>query len=227
MRISSVLGVAWILTFSNGLPAQTAKPDQAKLEFTPPSVAGTNNYLAPIYQLNDVKRALGISPMQYENLTQLTADTDKLFKDRYANIKTLPEAERTDRLDKLNQEYTSDWYKGARKIFNDHQFIRYQQLGYQFGGFNAFFDQDVQKQLNLTPAQLRQVREQRVWSNQQILEINRVGASDPDKGTSLFHDYRKQLGERIHSILTPLQQQVWRQLIGEPHTFQPPFALQR
>ena len=61
------------------------------------------------------------------------------------------------------------------------------------------------------------------FTNQQLQAINRLGATDRDKATQMYRDYQKQYQERFNKFLTPEQQQAWRQMIGDPFTFQPGF----
>ena len=127
-------------------------------------------------------------------------------------------------MQELNRQYYGDWSKGAGSVFNDAQRARYQQLNYQYGGFNSFYDPAVQKQLNLTADQQRNLRAQWDWSDQQLQDINRVGATDPTKGTQMYRDYWTQRQERVNQFLTPDQQKEWRSIVGDPYTFRPNFT---
>jgi hypothetical protein len=248
MRIPLALGVVWILSASGAVSAQT-QPFTNTPTNPPPAGAlgaqtggstevtglqngrstglGANVYPSTIYQMGDIGRSLNLTPTQISGLDQLTTATQKAYRDRFNTVMALPESERATRMDELNRQYATEWHKGARNIFNENQYSRYQQLIHQYGGFHSLTNPEIQKQLDLTPTQLRDVVEQRNWSNRQVQEINRVAATDPAKATQMYRDYSKQLTERMNSFLTPMQQQVWAQLTGEPYSFQANFGPQR
>ncbi len=115
----------------------------------------------------------------------------------------------------------------AREVFNDTQRARYQQYNYQYGGFGTLYDPDVQKQLNLTAEQQKNLRAQWDWSNQELADINRTGATDATKGTQMYRDYWTARQERLNKFLTPEQQKAWGTMVGDPYTFQPTFTPQR
>jgi hypothetical protein len=218
------LGCALVL--SNPISAQTPQPvPQPARPQTQP--AQTNFFPQPLYQMNNVTKSLNLTQDQINGLNKLTDRTQALYNAKYNALNSLNDAERFTRLQELNRQYTRDWNKGARDIFNDNQRSRFQQFNYQYGGFNALFDPAVQKQLDLTPNQIKDLRAQADWSNKQLQEISRVGATDPAKGRHLYRDYWKQRQERFNKFLTPEQQRIWSELIGEPFAFQPTFAQTR
>jgi hypothetical protein len=85
----------------------------------------------------------------------------------------------------------------------------------------------VQTRLNLTPAQIKDLDAQWAWSNQQMQDINRTGATDAARGAQLYRDYWTQRQTRFNTFLTPAQQTTWQGLIGDPYTFQPTFGPRR
>jgi hypothetical protein len=149
------LGVA----LTSGAPAQVAPPPgtvqpgaaQVQPSFTIP---------APLYRQSDIGQALNLTPDQINRLNQVTAQTEAQYRDRYGAIGTMREAERLTRYRDLTQEYLADWNRNAQGVFNDAQRARYQQLSYQYGGFDALYAPDVQRRLSLTPAQIQALNEQ-------------------------------------------------------------------
>ena len=131
------------------------------------------------------------------------------------------------RAQELNRKYYSDWNKGARDIFKEDQRTRYQQFNYQYDGFNSLYDPEVQKRLNLTERQIKDLREHSDWSNKQWEEIQRMGTTDPTKATQSFNEYWKQREERFGKYFTPEQQKAWSGMIGDPYKFQPTFTRPR
>ena len=189
--------------------------------------AATTPYPTALYQMNDISKSLNLTAEQISNLNKLTEQTQAKYREDYAKLGALKEAERFNRMQELNRQYYTDWSKGAGSVFNDTQRTRYQQYNYQYGGFNTFYDPDVQKRLNLTADQIRDLRTQWDWSDQQMREINRIGATDATKGRQMYTDYWKARQERFDKFLTAEQQKAWRELTGDPYTFQPTFTPQR
>jgi len=174
--------------------------------------------------MEDVSKSLNLTQEQTDKLNKLTEQTQAQYRDQYSKLNTLNEAERAARTQELNRQYYNDWYKGARDILNDTQRNRYQQFNYQYGGFTSLSDPEIQKRLNLTQEQIRDLREQMNWSNQQWQDINRLAATDATKATQMYRDYWTQRQERLNKFLTPEQQKGWREMTGEPYTFRPNFA---
>ncbi len=177
--------------------------------------------------MNGVGKSLNLTQDQTNNLNKLTDQTQTQFRDQYGKLNSLNDADRIARAQELNRQYYGDWNKGAQNILNENQRLRYQQLNYQYGGFNALNDPDVQTRLNMTPAQVKDLRENSDWNNQQLQQINRLASTDPTKAASMYNDYRKQHEERFNKYLTPEQQKSWREMTGDPYTFEPSFTPSR
>lgn len=211
MRLTCALVLAGALPLAAPLSAQ-------------PNKTATVPYPPALYQMNDVGKSLNLTQDQITRLNKLTTDTQGRYRDDYTKLGTLNDADRFARTQELNQKYYTDWNKAARDVFNDTQRNRYQQLGYQYGGFNTFYDPDVQKRLNLTAEQQKDLRAQYDWSAQQWADINRTGATDATKATQLYRDYWTARQERLNKFLTSEQQKVWNEMIGDAYTFQPTFT---
>jgi Spy/CpxP family protein refolding chaperone len=224
MRLNSFLALACGLSFVAAVAAQPAQPP-AQPGKAPP--VATNSYPTSLYQMNDVSKSLNLTQDQITKLNKLTEQTQTQYRDDFAKLGTLNDADRFTRTQELNRKYYADWNKGARDIFNDTQQTRYQQFNYQYGGFNTLYDSDVQKRLNLTAEQQQNLRAQWDWSNQQLQEINRMGATDAAKGTQMYRDYWKARDERFNKFLTAEQQKAWNEMVGDPYTFQPTFTPNR
>jgi hypothetical protein len=220
MCFKYVLGLVAGLALTTSISAQTTPIQPTKI--TPP--VQPNLYPNSLYQMNDVGKSLNLTPNQINNLNKLTNKVQAQYRDNFTKVTSLSDIERPVRLQQLNQQYITDWNKGAQDIFNNDQRIRYQQLNHQYGGFNTLNDADVQKRLNLTPGQLKDLNDHVEWNNQQLQGINRMGATDAAKGTQMYQDYWKERQERFSKFLTPEQQKAWLDMTGEPYTFQPNFV---
>lgn len=214
MRTRSALGLAAGLALAAHAAAQ---PNPAQPAPT------TVPYPDPLYRMTDVGKSLNLTPDQVTRLNTVTDQTQSRYRADYAKLATMAEAERAAAARDLNRRYSADWSKSAADIFNDTQRARYQQFNYQYGGFNSLYDPDVQRRLNLTAEQVKNLQDQAAWSNQQWNNIYTTGAADPTKGTQMYRDYWTARQERFNKFLTPDQQRAWREMTGDPYTFQPNF----
>ena len=189
--------------------------------------SATNPYPNALYQMGDVGKTLNLTPDQVAKLNDVTANTQARYRDDYGKLGTLADAARLARAMELNRSYDADWNKGARDVLDDAQRGRYRQMSYQYGGFDALHDPDVQKQLSLSADQQRDLRAQSDWSSQQVAAFNQMAATDPARATQMYRDYWTARQERLNKFLTPDQQKAWNQMAGDPYTFQPAFAPQR
>jgi hypothetical protein len=224
MRFKYLLGVTCGFAVANAASAQKQPPPQSP---QPQINRSAQQYPPALYQMNDVSKSLNLTQEQMGNLNKVSEQTRAQYRDNYNKLNTLNGNERFAREQELNRQYYGDWNKGARSVFNDNQWNRYQQLNYQHDGFNALYDPNIQKRLNLTSEQARRLDEQRAWSQQQMEEINRTGATDATKGSQMYRDYWKQHDERFNKYLTPDQQKLWQEMTGERYEFQPTFAPSR
>jgi hypothetical protein len=232
MRFPYALAVAGGLVLPTAILAQTTPPPtptpaQAQAPAGQAQPAQTNLYPTPLYRMNDVSKSLNLTQDQINSLNKLTDQTQAQYRDSYSKLNTLNGADRAARAQELNQQYYGEWNRGAQNVLNENQRLRYQQLNYQYGGFNALTEPDVQKRLNLTPAQVKDLRANGDWSNEQLQAINRLEATNPTKAAQMYSDYWKQRQERFDKYLTPEQQKAWRDMTGEPYAFQPNFTPSR
>lgn len=222
MRLPYVLGLACTFGLAGSIFAQTA-PAPAS---TPTRAQGqtsadqTAPYPSSLYRMNGVGQSLNLTQDQMNGLNKLTTQTQATYRDQYGKLNGLNGADRAARLRELNNQYNSAWNKGASSILNKNQLSRYQQLNYQYGGFSALNDPDVQQRMNLTAAQVNALPAQEAWSNKQLEAINQVRATNPTKAAQMYSDYLTQRQARMNKFLTPDQQKEWRQVTGEPYTFQ-------
>ena len=229
MRLMRLLGWAGALALATSANAQTQPPVRTQPQVQPGEArpAQTNLYPPTLYQMNDVSKTLNLNREQIDSLNKVTGQVQSQYRDDYGKIGTLSGVDRAARLQELNRNYYTAWNKGANDVFNDTQRSRYQQLNYQYGGFNSLYDPEVQKQLNLTERQMKALGEHSDWSNKQWDEIQRMGATDPTKATQSFNEYWKQREERFGKYFTPEQQKAWSSMTGEAYKFQPTFTRPR
>jgi hypothetical protein len=177
----------------------------------------------PLYRMNDVAKTLTLTPDQINRLNQATTDLQTRYARDYTTIQNLKDPDLTTRTQDWLRNYSSGWNNAARDIFNERQMNRYNELWRQYHGFNTFTDPDLQERFKLTEQQRTQLREGIDWSNSQLRSIYDKARTDPAAATTLYNQYWKDRHDRLYKILTPDQQRIWGQMIGEPYNFQPNF----
>jgi hypothetical protein len=122
---------------------------------------------------------------------------------------------------RLTDQFNSDFNRSLNATFTDPQMrARYDQLNRQYMGYAAFNEPSIQRQLNLTPQQMQQVRQFAAQWRQQLAQYNNNGAGTvsnltPQQWQQVYAQYWSQL----NGVLTPQQQQTWAQLTGQQYTF--------
>jgi hypothetical protein len=224
MSLKYVLSFACTAVLAATAHAQINSPDQPQPGVPSPQAdipSGMLNEPGVLYHMTDVRKSLNLTPDQVSRLNKLTEQTRGQYLDRYEKANALKDAERDAQMRALNRGYYKDWSVGAREIFNDDQRARYQQLYYQYGGFNTLSDPNVAKQLNLTLEQQKNLNANIEWSSRQLQEINKAAATNRDQAVRMYGDYQTKNQDRLNKFLTPEQQQKWRDMTGEPYTFEP------
>jgi hypothetical protein len=96
---------------------------------------------------------------------------------------------------------------------------RFKQLDWQYKLYDSFNDPVVRSKLKLTDDQLLELNlDRRNW-NRQLLEYQAAYNQKPEVVTKKFLDSRIEAQEKIKSVLTPEQEILWNELLGEPYNF--------
>jgi Spy/CpxP family protein refolding chaperone len=94
---------------------------------------------------------------------------------------------------------------------------RFNQLNLQYQGVGAFADPTVQQQLNLTPQQRQQIGQLTGEWRRDFAALQ--GGARGNLTQQQLDELRMQFTERLSTVLTPAQLQVWEQMIGEQYNF--------
>ena len=222
MRRQYVLGLTCCFLLTSVVHAQNQLPTPAQQppQVQPPQV----NYPPALHQMGDVSKELKLNQDQMNRLNGVTKKIQDQYGAQYAKLNNLNKAERFARLQELNQNYYHDWNKTAGEILNDQQRTRYQQLYHQHAGFNSLNNPAIQKRFNMTPEQVKTLQEYADWNNQQMHNIQVLGATNSTKASQLYNAYWQERQRRFDTFLTPAQQKMWREMAGDPYKFQPTFV---
>jgi hypothetical protein len=110
------------------------------------------------------------------------------------------------------------------KVLTDKQFKRFKQIDLQQRKNNAFKDEAVQKELNLTADQKKNIASILEDETKELAELRgKGGFSGFGKGsTEKADNIRKESKEKIYTVLSKDQRSSWRTLIGEEFKFTQP-----
>jgi hypothetical protein len=122
------------------------------------------------------------------------------------------------RRQQLRDQFLTDFNSTVDATFTDPAMRqRYNQLNWQFQGLGAFNDPGVQQQLNLTAQQRQQLTALQGEWRRDLMNLQRNSRTRLTQ--EQFDDFRRQFMSRLNTVLTPEQQQLWMQLVGQQYDF--------
>jgi len=177
---------------------------------------GSNLYLG-----TDIRRSLNLTNDQIDRLNTTNAQIQQRYQDQLSRIESLTPDQRAAELQRLRARQLDDFYQSSTGVFTPEQLRRYRQLEYQYQGPAALTYPEIQRQLNLTDAQVRQYRlmQQNALAPQSFL-LNSDG-SIRNNGLADYVAYRHHVNEQMEAIMSQEQRDRWQALIGEPYNFGP------
>jgi hypothetical protein len=187
-----------------------------------PSPFGINQ--TPFFMNPQLRQQLQLNDNQFNQLNRAHQRAFGEFQQGFGNLNSLTPDQRREREMQLRGNFNSTFSQSVEQILTDaRQRERFGQLSNQFQGFGAFEDPALRQRLNLTNDQLVQLRR---FGNQWERELaamrqNPQGHTTADAAARnrRLAELHRQRMQRINSILTPEQQEIWNNSIGEPFEF--------
>lgn len=96
---------------------------------------------------------------------------------------------------------------------------RYNQLNYQYQGYNAFQDPTIQQQLNLTAEQQQQFNKYGTAWDRQMANWRTDYPANRERVAQQLREARRESRRQIDNTLTPAQRAKWNTLTGQPYEF--------
>jgi hypothetical protein len=178
----------------------------------------------PFFTDSAARRQLNLNNNQFNALNRAHQNAYSRYNQAVRQLDpNLTEQQREQHLQQLQAQFNQDLSGTVNTTLTDPQTrSRFDQLNRQFMGFNAFNDPTIRRQLNLTPQQVRQLRTLSNNWRQQLQQFRRgagndLGAIDQNQ----FAQLQQQAMAQLNGVLTPEQQQLWSQQIGQPVSFSP------
>jgi hypothetical protein len=169
-----------------------------------------------------LQQQLNLTPQQTQQLNQTYMDHYNKYQQQISSLpNTLNAQERQQRMNQYRQDFYNNYNTSTASMFTSpDQRSRYNQLYLQYRGYGAFEDPSVQQKLNLTDAQKQQIMQFEQNWNTQMDAIRAQYKTDPNGARLAFDRLQQQNQQNINSTLTPGQMAQWRQIIGNPYSFQ-------
>jgi hypothetical protein len=165
---------------------------------------------------------LNLNDQQLGRLNQLNDQVRGRFRDQFGQLDRLNDAQRAARSLELTRTMNTEFLRSANDIFTPQQLNRFRQLQLQQQGLNAFGDPALVQRLNLTDIQQRDLRLLNERMNQELQNLSQGAQVNQEEALRRFEALRRQTLERTNGILNDQQQQMWREMTGEPFNFPPP-----
>ncbi len=186
--------------------------------------AGTYGYSqTPWFSNPTIREQLQLNDQQYNQLHQNYQKSWTRYNQErnLFNDKLTPE-QRLRREGELSTAFHKDFSPAVNSVLADTAARqRYNQLSWQYQGYNAFRDPTVQQQLNLNAAQQQQLNKYGTAWDQQLNAWRTEYPNDQEQIGKQLAEGRREMNQRINSTLTPAQRNSWSSLSGQPYDFHP------
>jgi hypothetical protein len=205
-----------------------AVPGQRQFGTTPPPGANFNNFnnfgvgQRPFFADPTVQRQLNLNEQQFNQLNRAYLDAwNNLNRGMTGLGRNLTDQQRMQQQMQLESQFNRNFNRSLDTTFTDPRLRgRFDQANLQFRGAAAFNDPMIRQRLSLTPAQQRQFRRLVTEWRQQLQRLRRAGNNaNSDLTQQQFLQLQQQFQNQMLGILTPQQQQIWSQQVGEPIAF--------
>lgn len=197
-----------------------AGQSQARIDAANQSIFGRVNQTAWFMEPN-IRAQLSINNDQAARLNKAYAQFWNVYnrnQGQFNNSFTLTDAQRQNLLQASNQFYV-DFGNASNGILEANQRERFRQLGVQYRGYHVFHDPMVLERLRLTNDQTTRIRHFEREYEQQLADTYKIRATDRTKFVTQLSDLRKDMFERINSVLTDEQRRIWKDMAGDVYTF--------
>jgi hypothetical protein len=167
---------------------------------------------------------LNLNNNQFNSLNRAYQNAYNRYNQGLNNLSpNLTEQQRQLQMQQLQSQFNQSLSGTVNDTLNNPQTVsRFNQLNRQFMGFNAFNDPAIRQQLNLTPAQVRQLRTLSNNWRQQLQQFRQGAGNDLSSvDQTQWNQLWQQYGTQLNGVLTPEQQQMWAQQVGQPYMFPP------
>lgn len=170
----------------------------------------------------NVRRDLRLTDDQFNRLNTVYGQHWTTYNTGLSQLGSLEEQARLQRMQGLQSAFNTNLGTASNDFFQGDQRTRFNQVWMQYRGYDVFNDPTIQQRLNLTPQQLEQLRRLDQEYATQINEVYQGLGNDRVGALRRFSDLRGGINTRVNTILKNEQRPLWRDMLGEPYSFQLP-----
>lgn len=137
----------------------------------------------------------------------------------FNNVANLTDAQRQSLIESQNRFY-SDFGNSTASFISPEQQARLQQLARQYRGYGVFSDPTLTERLKLEQDQRDRLLRYQQEYNTQLANYYRSLQTSPDPEGTRFNAIRQEMFNQINSAFNENQRIIWKELIGDPYSFQ-------
>ncbi|MEE8452593.1 MAG: hypothetical protein V3R99_11785 [Thermoguttaceae bacterium] len=177
-----------------------------------------------LLRVEKVRTEVGVTEEEWAQVQTLDERNREGMRERFAGFREMSDEERQAEMKKMGEERA----KQLSIILSESKMARLNQIQLQMSGFNALGSPDVIEKLKISPGQgekLVAIREKMQEKSQQTMEGIRGGgdlsgedrmAQMRERMDKLRQVQKDALKEAVDTVLTPPQQETWKELTGKP-----------
>jgi hypothetical protein len=189
-----------------------------------PGMQGSGIGRTPFFTNPGARQQLGLDDNRFNTLNRAYQQSWNRYNQGVSGLdRNLTEQQRAQQMMQFQNQFNQDFNRTLDTTFTDPRVrTRYNQLNWQFQGFDAFNDPRVRQQLDITPQQQRQFRQVNAEWRRQLQRLRRARNDQNARLTDeQMAQLRQQYQQQLQTMLTPEQQQQWTGMIGQEFPVDP------
>jgi len=175
----------------------------------------------PWYGEPGIRQQLKLTDEQYARLNQVYTKAYNTFNQSAADLGNLTDQQRQERIAQNYSTFYKNLDTSSQDLLSPEQRTRYSQLWMQYRGYDSLLDPTVRQKLNLTDAQVAELRQYNTDYQQKMNDYIQQYGTNRDAAMKGYQVLQPQVGQRINQVLTEQQRGQWGEITGSPYRFQP------
>lgn len=173
-----------------------------------------------LLQNEGVQKELKMDQGQIDKAREAVTKITEKNRDEFAKLRDInDQAERRKKTQELTRTVSADTYKAVADVLKPEQVKRLKQIDLQQRGYNAFAEDEVQKSLKLTEAQIKEIDALAKAADEERNKLFQGGGGGQEAREKLTA-LRKQTLEKVTATLKDDQKKALKELTGEPFEVQ-------
>jgi hypothetical protein len=200
--VALAIGVtAW---WSSAAPGQTIPARETHVN-TPPLILNKG-----------VQKELKLTEDQCKQVEQIAKKVRAKMEKDLAQLEDLEGLEMRKKSKELRENYRKEFPKHLAEVLTPQQLARLKQISLQSVGIKAFVDPDVEKALDLTSDQKKQLKDLDEATHKGTFDVYLKFGQNTKEAREKIEALNKESVAKAVSLLTDKQKQAWKDLVKEP-----------